>query len=215
MEYNNIIGKIEKLFALANKNTSAEEAQAALLKAQRLMAEYNIEAKALGIEKTARIVEKYTTVKRKKYNIILAGIIAESFACKMYLHGDVIAVFGKQEDVEAAAASIEFISRIMHKQALKAVREAGYIPNRAGSNVPYNSYCVGFCLGVKNKTDSQTTALQIVVSQKVEDAFANRFNGCKVRYFRRTEYRHDDAYDNGYADGVKAGARKHFQLESV
>lgn len=215
MEYNNIISKIEKLFALANKNTSAEEAQAALLKAQKLMADYNIETNALGLQEATRIVEKYTTIRRKKYNVILARIIASSFACKMFLHGDYIAMFGKQDDVEAATASMEFISRIMHKQATQAVRNAGYTPNRAGSSIPYNSYCVGFCLGLKNHTDNQTTALAIVVDQKVEDAFDNRFNGCKVKHLRATKYRRDSAYNNGYADGVKAGTRKHFQLEGV
>lgn len=215
MEYNNIISKIEKLFALANRNTSAEETQAALLKAQKLMADYNIEAKALGLEKSARIIDKCTTVKREKYNVILAGIIASSFACKMFLHGNYIAMFGKEEEAQAAATSVEFISRIMRKQALKAVRAAGYIPNRSGSSIPYNSYCIGFCHGLKDKTDNQTTALAIVVDQKVEDAFTNRFTNCKVRHFRPRTYRQDSTYDSGYADGVKAGARKHFQLEGV
>lgn len=210
--YETIISKIEKLFALANNNTSAEEAQSALLKAQKLMADYNIEAKALGFEKAIKIVDRYTTVKKKKYNIILSSIIAQAFACKTYLHGDIIAMFGKEDDVQAAAASVEFISRIMHKQALNAVREAGYIPNRAGSSIPYNSYCVGFCCGLKDKSDSQTTALQIVVDQKVEDAFQTRFHGCKVRHCRSTKYCRDAAYENGYADGSKAASRKHFQL---
>ena len=39
----NIISKIEKLLALAGNNPSEAEAQAALLKAQQLMAEHNLD----------------------------------------------------------------------------------------------------------------------------------------------------------------------------
>ena len=39
----NIISKIEKLLALAGNNPSEAEAQAAMLKAQKLMAEHNLD----------------------------------------------------------------------------------------------------------------------------------------------------------------------------
>lgn len=42
-DLNKIADKIQKLLSLAGNNPSQEEAQAALLKAQKLMAQYNID----------------------------------------------------------------------------------------------------------------------------------------------------------------------------
>lgn len=204
-----ITQKVEKLFALAGNNPSVDEAQAALLKAQELMAKYNLSQDMLYGKTSIHIVEKLTTVKATKFNIFLAITIAKSFACRAFLTGTKasnkkIAFFGKTCDVEAAAAAQEFISRIMHKGGLKAVHAAGLMPMRAGANIPYNSYCYGFVRGVKDCLDEQTTALAIVVSEEVNSAYKEKFEGGKTYFSRSVRYRNDETFSAGYADGKSA-----------
>ena len=47
-DMNKIADKIQKLLNLAGNNPNEEEAQAALLKAQKLMAQYNVDLESLG-----------------------------------------------------------------------------------------------------------------------------------------------------------------------
>lgn len=71
-----IIKKIEKLFALAGNNPNEKEAEAALLKAQKLMAEYGIEQSQLTGEKIT-YATVYSNVHPHRINNALAEIIAK------------------------------------------------------------------------------------------------------------------------------------------
>lgn len=206
MTLEQVTKKVEKLFALAGNNPSMDEAQAALLKAQELMAKYNLTQDMLHGQESILITQKETTVKATKFNISLAVTIAKSFACRAFLTGTKtsnkkIAFFGKICDIEAAAAAQEFISRVMHRNGLKAVRAVGLVPMRAGANIPYNSYCYGFIRGVKDCLDEQTTALAIVVSEEVNSSFKEAFKGGKTYTSRSVKYYKDSTFSAGYADG--------------
>lgn len=79
-----IIKKIEKLFALAGNNPNEKEAEAALLKAQKLMAEYGIEQSQLTGEKIT-YATVYSKVAPHRINNTLAEVIAKSFSCKVII----------------------------------------------------------------------------------------------------------------------------------
>lgn len=84
-----ILNKIKNLLDLANNNPNENEAIAAALKAQELMAKYNIELDQLDDKKETReIVEEIYHQSDKhemrKWKIGLADIIAQNFRCKVY-----------------------------------------------------------------------------------------------------------------------------------
>ena len=99
-----IIKKIEKLLALAGNNPNENEALAASLKAQELIAKYNVNIDHLGDNKeTPKIgTAKHTTGKGYKWRFILAPIIARNFRCKLYLINGIDVVFyGYESDSKA------------------------------------------------------------------------------------------------------------------
>lgn len=204
-----IIKKIEKLFALAGNNPNEKEAEAALLKAQKLMAEYGIEQSQLTGEKIT-----YATICSKvaphRINNLLAEIIAKSFSCKViiiYNHEGkkILSFFGRTEFAEAANSTFEFVYKIMVRGGNRATRENGVNPGTKGAAVYYNSYCKGFLLGVKSKTDEQCKALMIVVPTDVEDAFHEKYKHCGTYRSKRCSAGTDvKSYRMGVTDGKSA-----------
>lgn len=172
-----IIKRIEKLLALAGNNPNEKEAEAALLKAQKLMADYGIEQSQLMGEKIT-YTTAFSKVPAHRLSNALAHVIAESFSCKVILcyksYTDtkrVICFFGRTEFAEAAKSAFEFARKVMVQGGNSATREAGLNPGEKGASLYYNSYCLGFISGIKTKTDEQCKALAIVVPQDVEDNF--------------------------------------------
>lgn len=170
-----IADKIQKLLALTGNNPSAQEAQAALLKAQALMAKYNIEAPADGSGKAVKYEIVTTKVKPHKFNNTLGVTIANSFACKIIISGGHLVIFGHAENAKAAGAALEFAFNVMRKGGDKATRDAGYIPGHEGAAHYYNSYVIGFINGLKQALDAQTVALAVVVPEDVNNQFKRSF----------------------------------------
>lgn len=204
-----IIKRIEKLFALAGNNPNEKEAEAALLKAQKLMAEYGIEQSQLTGEKIT-YATVYSNVHPHRINNALAEIIAKSFSCKViiaYNHKGkrVLSFFGRTEFAEAANYTFEFVCKIMIHGGNRATRENGVNPGTKGAAVYYNSYCHGFIMGVKSKTDEQCKALMIVVPKDVEDSFHEKYKHCGTYKNKRGSAGTDvTSYLMGVTDGKSA-----------
>lgn len=204
-----IIKRIEKLFALSGNNPNEKEAEAALLKAQKLMAEYGIEQSQLTGEKIT-YATVYSNVPPHRINNTLAGIIAKSFSCKViiaYNHKGkrVLSFFGRTEFAEAANYTFEFVCKIMIRGGNRATRENGVNPGTKGAAVYYNSYCHGFIMGVKSKTDEQCKALMIVVPKDVEDSFHEKYKHCGTYKNKRGSAGTDvTSYLMGVTDGKSA-----------
>ena len=82
----NIISKIEKLLALAGNNPSETEAQAAMLKAQKLMAEHNLDLaqfKDKPQEKKEAIKDYVEGYHNTNWAISLAKVICDNFRCNL------------------------------------------------------------------------------------------------------------------------------------
>lgn len=100
-----ILEKIEKLLALAADKANEHEAISAALKAQELMAKYNIElAEVQGDVKSETITTEMYTPKAnqhyvRKWRYTLSNIIAKNFCCKTYsINRDAIAFYGYEKD---------------------------------------------------------------------------------------------------------------------
>lgn len=177
-----IADKIQKLLALAGNNPNENEAKAALLKAQELMAQYNLDMEGLHQEASIQYLLVETRVKAHTLDNALAGIIAGSFACKTIIVGGKLSVFGREDNAKAAASAFEFARRVMARGGNKATKDAGFTPGRTGAAHWYNSYCFGFLKGLKDAMDAQTVALAVVVPEDVKTEFDTRFsNRCAYK----------------------------------
>lgn len=210
---NQIADKIQKLLSLAGNNPSAEEAQAALLKAQELMAKYNIEVSASDGAGgyTYDMIE--TNVKSHKFNDILISTIAASFAVRaIILYIKKLAVFGRSDNAKAAASAFEFAYKTMVRGGNKATREAGVQPGHKGAAHYYNSYVIGFINGLKSALDAQTVALAVVVPDDVNAEFNNRFTmGKEKRYGKTAAAYNRSIYNSGFSDGSKVMDKRSIQ----
>lgn len=112
MDSEKITKKIQKLLALSSNNPSEEEAKSALLKAQELMLQYNIEISGLGKEDADKVVIKAYTFNNKRilgYHISLAGAVAKNFRCKMFYSRSRLSFIGFEEDAETCVILIEYL----------------------------------------------------------------------------------------------------------
>lgn len=197
-----IADKIQKLLALAGNNPSEEEAQAALLKAQELMAEYSISEGDLSGEEEIRYEFIVTKVKSHKWNDQLGVILANSFACRILIYDNKVAFFGRADNAQAVASAMEFAFKVMKRGGDKATRDNGYTPGRKGAAHYYNSYVIGFLEGLKASMDAQTVALAIVVPADVNEALSKKFHVMKQKKQSHTKSALSaDAYNTGKRDG--------------
>ena len=171
-----ILKKIENLLALAGNNPSENEAIAAALKAQELMAKYNIELADLeGKSLEQNIVKETYTPKAnchyvRKWRYTLSQIIAKNFCCKTYsINRDTIAFYGYEKDAKIAVEVFKFLfetgNKLANRYYLKCKKEG-----RDTKGV-LNTYLIGFCDGIKEVLDKQCTALMSVVPKEVEEAY--------------------------------------------
>lgn len=199
-EKEKILDKIKKLFALAGNNPSEQEAQAAMTKAQKLMAEYSIsmsEGSEVKYEYTALACKHYHNL---GYRVPLSQIIAKSFRCKVMLNGNVIYMFGRKEDAQAAVECFNFCYAWIHRNGDRLVVEARE-KTGTGKGV-FHSYVVGVLKGITVSLEEGCTALAIVVPQDVNDSFKETYKDCKtVKRGMRTDSIDYDLYCRGVEDG--------------
>lgn len=208
-DMNKIVEKIQKLLALAGNNPSQEEAEAAALMAQKLIAKYNVDtAEASGQPEIQYKLLKATHSNNEGYRSPLAMIIANNFRCKAILLGPVIHFFGREGDVDACCEIFNYLYRVSHNKGLKLEREArkeGRITHGVA-----NSYWDGFMAGLKKSLDKQCQALMIVTPQDVKDKFQEKFPklGSGARFGQRRLGLDSSAYNEGYNDGRSAMDRR-------
>lgn len=171
-----ILKKIEKLLALAGNNPNENEAISAALKAQELMAKYNIElADVQGAESGQEIKKEIYTPKKSshyvsKWKYSLSQIIAKNFCCKTYSLGrDAIVFYGYEKDAKIAQQVFVFLFEAGNKLADKYYRKC----KKEGRETKgiLNTYLTGFCAGIKEVLDKQCVALMVIVPKEVEESY--------------------------------------------
>lgn len=171
-----ILKKIDKLLALAGNNPSENEAISAALKAQELMAKYNIElADVQGTESGQEIKKEIYTPKKSshyvsKWKYSLSQIIAKNFCCKTYSLGrDAIVFYGYEKDAKIANQVFGFLFETGNKLADRYYRKC----KKEGRETKgiLNTYLTGFCAGIKEVLDKQCVALMVIVPKEVEESY--------------------------------------------
>lgn len=208
-----ILEKIEKLLALAGNNPNENEAMDAALKAQELMAKYNIElADVEGPGKSETIVmETYAPkanchyVRKWRYN--LASIVAKNFCCKTYvINSETTVFYGYEKDAKIAVEVFKFLfetgNKLANRYYLKCKKEG-----RETKGV-LNTYLVGFCDGIKEALDKQCTALMIVIPKEVEEAYAEHSKGFGTMTNNLRMSSDSRAYSEGKTEGRSAASSR-------
>lgn len=195
-----MVDRVKKLLALAGNNPSEEEAKLALMRANALIAKYNIDLSEETGEKVEYSVLPASHPNNNGYRIPLAGVIAPSFRCKVIMVGNTVHFFGRKQDAEACVEVYNYIYRVSRSLAQKLERKA----KKEGRSIHglANSYWKGFVVGISKELSEQCKALMVVVPEGVKSEFSNRYQGCK-QYgggMRNTGYDHA-AYSQGVQDG--------------
>lgn len=200
-----IIEKIQKLLALANNNPNENEAMAAALKAQRLMAENDISLEQVDetIDNKEIVKEIYHASNKhemKKWKFGLANVVANNFRCKVFfLDGKDVVFYGYQADAKIALQVFTFLYEVGNKLAVRYYNKC----KKEGRNTQgvMNTYLIGFKDGVASVLEKQCTALMIVTPQEVTDSFEEMTAGWGTLKTTIRISRDSRAYDTGKQDG--------------
>lgn len=211
---NKIIDKIEKLIALSSSDNE-NEAKAAMLKAQELMAKYEIEMSQINPDKAKeRPVLSYTSPSfRDDWVVDLGCLIAGNFRCRAVISSRRrsggafrLKFFGFDEDAQISINIFDYAVKVIRRRmaTLRAIyAEAG---REFGRNEKMN-YVEGFNAGLHQnfedqKKQSETFALACLVPAEV-NAFVDEIPGMEEyqgREFERSR-EHDLLRQYGYIDG--------------
>ena len=199
-----ILNKIRNLLDLSHSDNE-HEAMAAALKAQELMAKYNVEIEQLDHQAESREIVKevyYQSGKHemKKWKFGLAAIISKNFRCKYYtMDKSDIVFYGYKEDAKIALQVFSYLYEAGNKFAVRKYNEV----KKSGGYTKgvMNTYLAGFKAGVKSAFEKQCTALMIVTPKEVTDSYEVMSKDFKS-FSCNVSIRHNSKlYDEGKADG--------------
>lgn len=174
MTRDEILNKIKKLLALgdASKNNSEEEAQSAMLMAQKLMAKYDISAEDVEGEEEEQYSHEMCEHKWDyAYRIPLANVLSKNFRCMVYVRGKKIVFMGHPSDAKICKATFEFAYTFIQKKG-NSIYNKRYSMGQTTKGV-FNSYAHGFIVGLQDAFDVQCRALAIVTPPDVINEFKN------------------------------------------
>ena len=154
----NTISKIEKLLALAGNNPSEAEAQAAMLKAQKLMAENNLTMETLNQNKEPQkkeVVQEWFEGGQSSQRMRNLGkIIANNFRCDMMVGPKYGLVFiGLKEDAKICIQVFNFAAHTLEKNMRKIRRQ--YRKQGLSTEGISGDYSMGFIKGLSDKFKEQ------------------------------------------------------------
>jgi hypothetical protein len=201
-----IIAKVAKLLELGDlsKNPSEAEAIAASMKAQELLAKYNLDITAVtGEEKkedVEQVVSDIGTGKKWKYG--LAEVIARSYCCRVfYVGAEQVVFYGYKSDILIARRVFVYLFEVGNRLANAHVKERR--ENYDDTKGVYNSFCSGFVDGVDGELSRNCKALVLVVPQEVNESFT-MFSEKFKTVDHSISTNDNEAYELGRIEGKRA-----------
>lgn len=212
----NIISKIEKLLALAGNNPSEVEAQAAMLKAQKLMAEHNLDLaqfKDQPKEKKEAVTGYFRGYHNTNWAIFLAKVICDNSRCNLLRAPGYGLVFvGLKEDVAICKAVFTFAADTLNKNMRKLRRQ--YRKQGLPTDGISGDYAAGFIAGLKAKYKEQVEknnwglvlVKDALVEQKTKDITNPKKKASSGKGLNRSG--NHELYVKGYWEGKNLGANQ-------
>ena len=219
MSEEKIITRIEKLLALAGNNSNQNEAQTALLKAQKLMLEYKIDESRLGKEKKLNIISVPCGVRiNTPWGRGLMRIISENFRCMWYLsvagrtHYPIF--FGDEEDVLIARSVFR---KVYYWLDANSINYAARMRRKTGSAAGIKAdYILGFLYGLTEKFKEQLKsneqyALMVITPKEVTESYTKLSSDFQQKKLAST------MKSRGSAEAMQAGyhAGKNFETREL
>lgn len=204
-----IIDKVKKLLALTG-SPYADEAEAAMLKAQELLLKHGLSISDVEIGETKEVVdEKVFTSEGKTlkwWEKTLSGIIGDNFRCAAYYRRNNPSVYfiGLKGDVEVAKEVFSYaviVIRHLSSQYVKA-NKALY---RDGRRLK-NDYIIGFLNGLRDKFTAQVNSKCLSLMLVKDDAVIKAVDSKKFKKARRPRIGVSgdaQAIAAGYRDGME------------
>ena len=216
MEQREVIIKIQKLLALS-KSSNQNEAQNAMLKAQKLLIKYKLSLQEVESYSKENIkIEDFKTEQKfrgKSWKSNLAQVIADNFGCFIYFNtGNYkirrICFYGKEEDVIIANIMLEYAVKWINLEGNKLVKRMKQDKRRKHFDGIKNDYAIGFIVGLEERFRSQIKenaewGLVIQKDQAVIDSYNKFSSGFGKISVNKKFNRHLKAYNQGKEDGKK------------
>lgn len=201
---NKLEQQIIKVLELANKNTNRVEVIATAVKAQELMAEYNIKLQNIS-KKPANIVAEFATNARgKSYRFALATILANNYGVKLMWVGKMVPVFyGYENNAKTVTKIYEWLWQAIHRMADSHQTKIWKQGN--GVKGVYNSFVDRFLVSLKKELDKNCMALKITVAEEVNTEF-DKFMAEKGAGIFITKKRNAPVYKCAFFHGVAEGS---------
>lgn len=214
MTQEKIINKIKNLLDLST-SPNEHEAKAAALKAQELMAKYDIDSQS--VVDTTSYVDEICHIfcdddgkhSMKKWKVLLAPVIANNFRCKLYFHGNSVVFYGYKRDAEIASEVFKFLFTTGNKLAIRYYNSY----KKAGKSTKgiMNAYLRGFVVGVKDDLEKQCTALMIITPKEVTDQFEDLSKNWKTKRFSMNCAADAEAFATGKKEGKGVSSGRHLK----
>ncbi|WKY44181.1 DUF2786 domain-containing protein [Eubacteriaceae bacterium ES2] len=169
MSDQNIKERISKLLALGT-SPNEHEANSAITKAKRLMAEYKFTEDEFDVSKSKTPIEIkseiFYTTRKNRWISDLAGVIAENSCCAFYLktaprkQKHYIAFRGFENDVEICNTTFEYaidcVNGLLKENSKEEARKNGTKKlSQSEINIISESYAIGFVHGLKESYRTQ------------------------------------------------------------
>lgn len=187
---NKAIEKIKKLLVLSGSDNE-NEAKSAMMKAQEIMAKYEIRKEQLqkGSSEKQQVIHVTSPAFRSDWIIMVANVVAGNFRCRSIVvvgreAGGVFQVrfYGYPEDVEICMNVFSYAIKSIRKRfvTLKAIYAEA---SRKFEKNAKTDYVIGFCSGLergfdKQKTNSEDFSLAVVTPKAVNN-FVDALLGVK------------------------------------
>lgn len=202
-ENGKIIDKVKKLLALT-VSPYADEAEAAMLKAQELLLRHGLTISDIQSEKPAKeVVDERVDVGQKRndwWEKSLAKIIGDNFRCEHYFIKKRPGIYfiGLKDDVAVAKEVFSYAAIVIRHLSNEYVK-ANKTPYQNGRRLK-NDYIIGFLDGLHDKfaeqVNSKCLALMLIKDDAVVEAAKNK----NIKKARRSQI-----YTTGDADAIASG----------
>lgn len=210
---NQILEKVSKALRLGTNNNNKNEAQNAILAAQRLMAKYHINQEDIddflneNESKDTEVIEETADneMNNDKWKRCLMVVIVKNFRCDVYYRGKKLIIVGSKEDI--------LISKRVYLYAKQAILNSFkiffkenynlYAVNNSIRNKYKREYAFGFINGIDEKFKEQkaSSELSMVVVNPSVKAYMNNLNFKGYRRNRSSYITDSYCFEEGKKNG--------------
>lgn len=211
---NKIIDKIEKLLKLSS-SSNENEARSAMMKAQELMAKYEIKREQLrdGEQEERPVVSFSSVTFRDEWVQMVSGVIADNFRCRCLSVSRPgsrgafrVRFYGYEEDAEICINIFNYAVKVVRQRFATLRAVYAHVNKEFGKDEKMN-YVLGFCHGLEKnfeeqKSQSQSFALALVTPKAVND-YVDAIPGVEregYKYFKSNR-EHTLLQQTGFVDG--------------